>query len=60
MSADPFKLTKADMVIKWFLWKPLYVIFRYVITPLVTKLNDAVQDAHHAIVRKSTKGECPF
>ena len=60
MSADPFKLTKADMVIKWILWKPLYVIFRYVITPLVTKLNDAVQDAHHTIVRKSTKGECPF
>lgn len=60
MSNDPFKLTKADMVIKWILWKPLYVIFRYVITPLVTKLNDAVQDAHHAIVRKSTKGEWPF
>ena len=60
MSNAPFKLTKADMVIKWILWKPLYVLFRYVISPLVTKLNDAMQDVHHAIVRKSTKGEWPF
>ena len=37
-----------------------YLTFRYVISPLVTKLNDAVQDAHHTIVRKSTKGEWPF
>lgn len=54
------KMTPFKTAVKWLVWKPLFALFRYVVIPLSTRINDKLNDINHSIVRKSMEGEMPF